>query len=172
MASASQRAKDLRLALAKELARTQKSIQNSIASTDQQEVGNATVLSMKALIAAGISPIEGKGRFPAYKAATGRNRGKGYPFNVDPFLNKKLRPVNLFLTGEFLDDLRCKVVGKQMQIGFFKKKSELKELGHREGANGQPKRPVIPVGKEKLNASVLRKLLESLDKVLKRKFGS
>lgn len=185
--SAAARARLLSLQLAQELARVQKKVDKDITTTDRQAIGNATVEKMKGLIAAGISPIEGRGRFPEYKAVKERRKSKtssrgkkskgtgaptGYPYTADPFFNKKVRPVNLFLSGEFLDDLKARIRGGQIIIGFAKKKSQLKELGHREGAGGQPKRPVIPTATEKFNASVYRTLLDSLDKVLRRKFGS
>ncbi len=132
------------------------------------------------LIKKGISPIEGAGRFPEYKAVTANRPAKnklklakgllrksknnktriekkiaslksgikiGYPESVKAdFPNKKNRPVNLFLSGKFLSQLDAKVVGvDKIRIGFFKSYGQKLESGHRDGVNGQPKRPIIPL---------------------------
>ena len=98
----------------------------------------ATIDAMKATIARGVSPIRGNGRFPKYKDP------KKYPGKLKP-----KTPVNLHLTGDMLDALTFKAVpdsaGYAAEI-FYKGKQELKELGHRDGANDQPKRPTLPVG--------------------------
>lgn len=144
-------------------------------------VGVATIKEMTTLIERGISPIEGSGRFPAYKAQAKKNlanklaRGlkrsgnaagaarakakaseasKGYPYNTEEFKkgSKKDRPVNLWLKGDFLRALKYRLKlfkGSYVtDIGFFDPKQEVKEQGHREGANGQPKRPIIPTSQE------------------------
>lgn len=107
-------------------------------------VGEAVIEGAKTMIARGSSPIRGgsvTGRFPAYK------NPESYPGKRKP-----KTPVNLTLTGKFLNAFRHKVVsaaGESLkgfipEIGFFSDKEALKEQGHREGANGQPSRPIIP----------------------------
>lgn len=96
------------------------------------------------LISKGISPIEGNGRFPAYKDK------KKYPGKKKP-----PRPVNLKLSGKFLRGF--KVVLKSINIieyGFFSKYGDDLESGHREGQNKQAKRPTIPKSNEKLAKSL------------------
>ena len=98
---------------------------------------------------------------------------KGYPDSlsrkVKQETGKKARPVNLKLYGDFLEHLTAKVRSRIIEIGYFDQKSSLKELGHREGANGQAKRPTIPVGKEKFNAAIEAQMLRAIDEVLKRR---
>lgn len=109
------------------------------------EIGKETIVEMKNLISRGISPIRGAGRFPGYLRA---NEPDGYPNRVPKELNKKKRPVNLKLEGHFLESMKfeTKKIGSQFKttIFFDTDLSKLKEQGHREGANGQPKRPTIP----------------------------
>lgn len=102
-----------------------------------ESLGTQVVIQMRKLIAAGISPIKSVGRFPRYK------NPKRYPGD-----RKAKSPVNLKLSGDFLDALQPEVspgpAGYQVTIGYEGKREELKEQGHREGANGQPSRPTIP----------------------------
>lgn len=84
------------------------------------------------------------------KSAAQKASQRGYPYDTKEYREGKKfpRPVNLFLTGEFLRSLTftVKKVEKRAQItiGFFEAKQALKEKGHREGANGQARRPIIP----------------------------
>lgn len=115
---------------------------------EADELGKQVVIEMKNLIRKGVSPITGK-RFAQYK--------KSYKEQIKKYHSKahgkKQTPVNLHLTGEFLSDLINTVVTSNgtyaARIGFKSKESEKKEQGHREGANGQRKRPIIPQAREK-----------------------
>ncbi len=104
-------------------------------------MGNLVVSEMLSLIGSGKSPIAGKGKFPKYK------NPKKYPGKKKPH-----SPVNLELTGQFLSSLDSRVFKKGkgwgVEIGYTNDLAAKKEQGHREGANGQPKRPTIPKGKQ------------------------
>lgn len=130
-----------------------------------KKVGRAVIADMKDLIAKGISPIRGEGRFPGYKNT------KKYPAGKKPN-----RPVNLKLTGDFLKSLDSEVkssrTGYDTDVGFFDSDSKDKEEGHREGANGQLKRPIIPTKSEELAVTIqetisdiyTERILELIDK--------
>lgn len=207
--------KQVAAAIKDDLSRFTQFIEESLDGRVAQRIGFAVVEEMLTLISRGISPIEGRGRFPAYKWAAIRNalkkesssiakelRGmKGqlmgrrrmnqrqllvfqkernrkeqssaygrYPFTEEAIsLGKKPRPVNLKLTGHFLDHLRMKVTGTLgehgIEIGFYSGDKDrrgveawLKEEGHRLGANGQPSRPIIPIGTEEF-AQVIQDLI-------------
>lgn len=128
------------------------------ASSNADFIGKAIVKEMKALIATGKSPITGKS-FPAYK------NPKRYPGKL-----KSARPVNLRLTGRFLAALAHKVLegtGRPIiRIYLTTRSAHLKERGHREGAGGQPLRPIIPEGNELLAPSIFT----SVRKLLRQKF--
>jgi len=119
------------------LAKALKDIKKPINKETAEEMGEVIVDEMKRLIATGQSPIKGNGRFPKYKDP------KKYPGK-----QKAKSPVNLELSGDFLDDLASRPVtdpfGYAAEITYKGKKSQDKELGHREGANDQPKRPSLP----------------------------
>lgn len=106
---------------------------------EAEQIGKQTVAAMKSLIASGTSPIEGKGKFAPYK------HPQRYPGK-----RKAHSPVNLRLTGEMLDSLGYVVLprngkdGFAAYIGYDSVQSTLKESGHREGVNGQPRRPTLP----------------------------
>lgn len=207
-------ARELKDDLLRYLAFIQDSLDNSLAV----DIGHAVTGEMLSLILKGISPIEGNGRFPAYKWAAFRNelkKQKGsvtkalrqnkkamfrfrrqntrqlllavkeqnrqstslvntkYPFT--PFAlkqGKKPRPVNLLLTGQFLADLEYVVTqtgqGVGLEIGFFNATQADKEQGHREGANGQPERPIIPVLREDFAQSIQKVIYEKIEEAIDR----
>lgn len=79
---------------------------------------------------------------------------RGYPYTVQKkYPNKKPRPVNLFLRGDFLGALKAFVAGSEvdakLSIGFEDFEMEQIEEGHRIGWLGQGKRPIIPQAGEK-----------------------
>lgn len=128
-----------------------------IKASSLKELSNFLVSEMKRYISQGISPITGK-RFQAYKDP------KKYPGKQKP-----QRPVNLKLTGQFLKSLVGKIkAGKspEISISFNNSLAEKKELGHREGANSQRKRPIIPIGEEGFADAILVKLREVLRKII------
>lgn len=124
-----------------------------------QEIADVTVEEMLAGIAEGKSPIAGKGNFPAYK------NPKKYPGKRKP-----ARPVNLELTGQMLSSLRYRINQAKLTITLFYAgaKAKKKELGHREGANGQPRRPSLPLDNENLNARIAKRIREVIAKALRQ----
>lgn len=132
--------------------------------SELQKAGDMLVKNMKRDIAKGKSPISKGGRFPAYKDP------KKYPGKRKP-----KRPVNLKLTGKFLKDLFARVRiwrNPEITIGFKTKASRLKEAGHREGTNGQPKRPIIPNDREGFSKPIAlafrKRIIEIIRKTLDR----
>ncbi len=162
---------------------------------DKMEIGDAAIDEMKKVIAKGISPIKGVGRFEAYKWAGAANRitkiAKGltgarkksarqkasdlkkgkYPFSMkNKFPNKRERPVNLFLSGDQLSNLITKPTQSGLEVGYYDKLSAQKEQGHREGVNGQPRRPTIPKNGEEFSPSIYRRIVDVVTSIVGKKF--
>ena len=105
-----------------------------------------------------------------------RNQKKarlGYPYSVQKdFPSKRARPVNLFLSGDFLSNLTYALgsIGKKqiITIGFFDELSKKKESGHRVGVNGQPKRPIIPSSTESFSQIIKLDILKIMKDVIKK----
>jgi hypothetical protein len=122
-----------------------------------EKVGKTVIIEMKNLIAKGISPIAAPwpNKFEKYKPSyidtIKKQKGE--------YRGKKVSPVNLKLTGDFLKSLTSGTVnninGTFAKAFFNDETSALKEKGHREGANKQKKRPVIPIKNEKFRATIL-----------------
>lgn len=123
----------------------------------------AALKEMLDMISKGISPIEGRGRFGAYQAQRqpqspklkdkkGLKKKQGYPYTVqNKYPNKTVRPVNLKLSGEFLDSLVAEAkpdsnLGYKSSIKLTTQESLNKEKGHREYSPAP--RPIIPAGNE------------------------
>ena len=143
----------LNLKRIKNLAKKVEDISRPIDKKTAENVGKAIVNTMLDEIGDGNSPITGK-KFPKYK-----NPSK-YPGSRKP-----KSPVNLELTGQFLDALKYRVnnltTGWSTTIGYLNsKKAQLKESGHREGVNGQPKRPTIPTSAEGFSAKIRKAFIK------------
>ena len=146
-----------------------------IPERELKKIGDSTIEQMKSFIAKGISPIKSIGRFQGYKNAGVKGK---YPANqIKIYPDKKPRPVNLKLSGDFLKSLKAKVVptgkNKTINISFdlsIDPLAEDKELGHRNGAGGQPKRPILPDGNEELNVSIERMIEKSFSDALDKFF--
>lgn len=151
-------------------------LKTPIDQATSEVVGKSVIDEMKDMISKGISPVEGNGRFPAYLAQAKSNKAKksksspggakkGYPYSVQGrFPSKRDRPVNLFLSGDFLNNLIFKTVrikgSFSTVIGFFDELSSKKEQGHRDGVHGQPSRPVIPKSQEGFAQRIQRILFQ------------
>lgn len=158
------------------LQRKLEALKTPVDQPTSDRVGEAVISEMKDMISKGISPVEGQGRFPAYLAQANASKAKkskvpsagakrGYPYSVQGrFPSKRDRPVNLFLSGDFLNNLifkPIKIKGSYSTIiGFFDSLSKKKEQGHREGAHGQPSRPIIPTGQEGFAQRIQRILFQ------------
>lgn len=141
-----------------------KKLDNLKKPTDKKtadEIGKTIVREMKSDIANLKSPISGKGTFRAlqepYKTRK-RNQGSGD------------KP-NLTLSGKFLNSLTHSVNslrdGFSTTIKFTSQLSRDKERGHREGANGQHERPIIPNSEEGFNRRITNAVLEIYNSRLK-----
>lgn len=108
------------------------------------DIGRTVTNHIQDLTSKGISTVrEFKRRMPAYKNPP-RYPGK----------RKPKRPVNLRLTGDFMNALTFKsrssgTDGYKTEVFYNKESEDKKESGHREGVNGQPKRPTLPQGNER-----------------------
>lgn len=154
------RAKDITKIIKKEL---EKQVNLKKLKRNQlQKAGDAMVDAIKDRIAKGRSPIAPSRFFKKYI------KPKRYPGKRKP-----KTPVNLELSGKFLKSLKAIVsMGEKprIRVGFNSKKSILKEKGHREGANGQEKRPIIPTKNEQFGRKIQEEFLNSVQKILKKTF--
>lgn len=138
-------------------------LQSPLKQSDYTTIGRRVINQMQKLISRGLSPVRGSGlskKFPKYKR---QDDPRGYPANVkNRFRSKRQKPVNLKLSGRFLKALKFKSTARGVEIGYFDKKQAIKEQGHREGANTQPKRPTIPDAgrKEQFVASIQQEYLK------------
>lgn len=130
---------------------------------DVKAIAQTFIGKMKEEIARGLSPITRK-KFPRYKDT------EKYPGKL-----KAHAPVNLELSGDMLSDLKTEAVittGTEIYIllKYATRRSSLKEQGHREGANGQPKRPTLPQGRENFSDHLTKSLEADYAALMERKF--
>lgn len=129
------------------------------------EAGKEMIDEIKNLVSKGTSPIRGEGKFAAYRG-TYRDRIK-----KGKIPGKSLKPVNLTLDGDFMDSLEYKILAdKTVSIGFYDSLSKKKEQGHREGANGQAQRPIIPLDEETFKKQIMDIYEEKLINFIESKF--
>lgn len=133
-----------------------------------KEVGETVVDLMKTSIEAGNSPIAGRGKFQAYRGEYRKGIIKrGYVSQDGTRYKKSLTPVNLKVSGKFLDSLKATVQrtknGYAVVIGLSGNLSNKKEEGHRSGHNGQAERPIIPQEGEKFSQAIQRVYLDIIN---------
>lgn len=142
---------------------------------DGNRLGRGVVEEIKNTTLKGGSSVRGGefgGRMPKYKPSYLDSIKRGR------FPGKKIRPVNLRLTGDFMKSLKFKLAktpqGFAPDVGYFNRKSKQKEEGHREGANNQEKRPTIPEPKKgekfgaKIDVFIRRFYRDTLRKLIKQ----
>lgn len=137
-------------------------LRSPLTKKDAEQIGKAVVQEMKVMIAKTQSPIAGDGKFPALKPNYRKwKQGQGEPGIP-----------NLKLTGKFLADLGHKAFTQSgrwvLSVGFTKQSERVKERGHREGVNGQRKRPIIPQDGEKFARQIQQRILEIAIVAVKR----
>ena len=106
----------------------------------------------------GVSPVKGFGRFQQYSESYKAHIKKKKPNG------KRIRPINLTLTGALMRSLFVKVLKNSVVIGFDNK---LANIHNKEGA-GKSKviRRMLPTNKgEKFSRSITIRLSEALTKV-------
>lgn len=145
---------DIKIALSPKFERMLEDYDEPIDKETAEAMGEAAIREMKSLIADGKSPVEGVGKFLPYKDP-----------DKYPGKRKAASPVNLKLSGDFLESLTQKA--KPDDAGFATElfyegsdrngvSNEIKEKGHAAGANRQPKRPTLPVKKGSTFAQSVR----------------
>lgn len=132
----------------------------------KQDVGRTAERMAKEMIAKGTSPVRGEGRFKAYAAQRLNDRPKKslYPNSVrKKFPDKKVRPVNLKLSGDYLSEFTYRLLRKGVEIGFIspsnltRKKFETHNLGKHKHV---PQRKHLPdiQRNEQLAVSIMREI--------------
>lgn len=143
-------------------------LSNPLDQQTAKKIGADVLDEMKDGISRGKSPISGNGNFEAYRG-TYRKRIQryGYVHTEDGKFSKRLRPVNLEVSGKFLSALKATVTkvksGYGVVIGFGDRKNQKIEEGHRKGANGQAERPVIPQGGEQFSRNIQEVYLDGIN---------
>lgn len=155
--------------------RIRKIRKDAIDSITAKRVGDEIVRLMKSEIKSGKSPIAGKGGFPAYRGSYRERIQRTGKING---FNKSLQPVNLKVSGQMLRNLKPFVLktlsasGFQTIVGYRGTLAQQKEKGHREGVNGQARRPTIPQDDERFNRKINKRIneiyLKRLNQLLKK----
>ncbi len=152
-----------------------------------KELGQLTVEESKKFIKRGISPVDGAGRYEDYsgqknltkeraskrsvrRVGNNKKAGRGYPYNVmGKYPDKKVKPVNLFLSGNMLKDFSFEVVMGFLRVGWIDDRSKFTKLAlyHNEGTKNMPARPILPtVRGEQFNATIRSSIQNYINKKL------
>lgn len=137
-------------------------------------LGQTIIGEMRAMISIGLSPVKGVGRFEGYKASRASQEVKQFVSNVRSdqggyyrklsrklltsknfypnsvkykYPSKGVRPVNLDLTGKFLDTLGYRRRKNGIELGHLSPDQRTRDLfkTHNEGLNKNvPKRKYLP----------------------------
>lgn len=141
----------------------------------QKDMAEAAIDGIKRQTSVGNSPVQGYGRFEAYSTQRGPVPDilkKRYPFNAKA-AGKKVRPVNLRLTGELMDKLSMRFEKNKILVGYFNPPRELKEkidsAQNGEPEKNVPQRKFLPGKGERFTESIMRRIKNALVNGLKSK---
>lgn len=130
----------------------------------KKEVPKAVKESILRDIKGGRSPVKGEGRFKKYSSLYIKAIKSG------KYSEKRIRPVNMKLTGKMLKSFYSKAKKKSLLIGF----DDIKADYHNRLGAGKSKviRRLLPTElDEEFNRSIQNDLKETLNRVAKRIFG-
>lgn len=129
-----------------------------------EELGRVAVREMRLSLERGISPIRGERRLANYSASYSKAIKMGWLEHA-----KKVRPVNLILSGQMLRALEYKAQYGLLEVGIWD--SEMAELAgyHQDGTDNMPARRFIPTQKsEQLAVTIDRALINKLKDIINR----
>ncbi len=133
-------------------------IDKFVDGTTADAIGSAIVKEAKAMIASGQSPVAGFGRFMSYSDSY-KNALKG---KLGQELGKTVRPVNLYATGEMLEEGYGfeRVDDTTIRVGMTEGSAKRKQIAayHNEGTEKMPARPLVPGANEEFAISIMRKI--------------
>jgi hypothetical protein len=128
------------------------------------QLGPIIIQQMKNLIAKGSSPVKGVGRFVAYKGVASIKEGKSqysvYPYSaMKEYPDKKVRPVNLSLTGAMLSFLSFRLDGSILEVGILPDAPNKQKVIARVHNTGErpdiPQRQFIPDDGEEFTVTIM-----------------
>lgn len=124
----------------------------------------------------GISPLKSYGRFERYRAdrpdrPKDTNNKSYYPNNVKhKYPDKRKRPVNLTLSGEYLRKLEYRASPTGLKFGWFSLSGDMKEKYETNnlGLNPfVPQRKILPTSQaESFKTSIVRRLKNTLNDII------
>jgi len=124
------------------LPKAQKDFQDSIMS----EIGG----EIDAQISKGVSPVAGLARYGQYKPSYQGSIKAGYQGG-----SKRVRPVNLHVTGELRGSQKVKASNGKVNISYSDEKAKY----HNVGTNNMVRRPLLPTNKGEEFSRVIAKFL-------------
>lgn len=145
-----------------------KYVDQFIDKSTADKMGKAVINGMRKAIASGFSPVRGAGRYEKYSKSYTEAIQKG------AYEGKTVRPVNLRLTGEMLDELDHNYVGgDKIEVGFLvpSEKTDIASY-HNDGTDKMPKRQIIPNEGEEYTVSIMQAIKdvysERISAIIKR----
>ena len=113
-------------------------------------------------IGKGLSPVKGKGAYQKYSDSykKGIRQGRYSSFS------KRIRPINLELTGKMLRSIKARVSGTTISVWFTDKKAKW----HNKGMGRNPERRMIPLENEVFSSKITKELEKDLEKIIKKAF--
>jgi len=115
-------------------------------------------------IGRGLSPVEGEDNFEPYS--------ESYKKQISSTLGsrhgKKLRPVNIKLTGRLRKSLKVRAITKGLVVWFSDKKAKWINNPQAD-SNNMPRRAILPLTNEKFNKKIIKRLETLYTKLFKIK---
>lgn len=129
-----------------------------------EELGRVAVDEMRKSLQRGISPVRGSRRLETYSKSYTEAIKKGYLEK-----SKRVRPVNLILSGEMLRALEYKAERNLLEVGIWDSEMAERASFHQDGTPNMPQRRFIPTERDEyLTVTIDRALINKLKDIINR----
>lgn len=141
-----------------------------IVSDSQKTIGPLLIDAVKKEMGVGKSPVEGQGRYRVYSPSYQADIKGGGIHRV--YAAKRVRPVNLYLSGKMYGSAYSKPISGGIELGFKDKKAEY----HNDQGAGKSKviRRMLPTNRgETFSRTIMQKVLKFLQSdIIKKLVGA
>lgn len=125
----------------------------------QAEIKGNQKARVKAAVAKAVAKVSKSSK--AKKKIVG-NKARAKAKDLEQKYGKKVRPINLFLTGEMLDGYDYRIQGDVIEVGMVSGSQDRKDIAsyHNDGTSKMPQRKIVPGPGESFTITIMRAIAD------------
>lgn len=139
-------------------------IESTKSAKNLSQLGEVAVKEMRLSLERGISPIRGERRLANYSESYSKAIKEGWL----EFKDKRVRPVNLLLSGNMLRAITHEASRGKLQVGIWDQAMAELASYHQDGTDNMPARRFVPTEQgEQFTVTIDRALINKLQDIIK-----